>query len=504
MPDNAADREAQPRVERLVERAARQEFRSRSINQIVKQLVDERLPGMARRFRKAVAAKGAQLDNYSFGPTLSFYEREGRVSELLDELHAMSGLRIVPNRFNLDVLLRALELDEAPETLDMVINWLREVGVQFEDMEELPATAELVRSYRGAVRKRDAAHIVTLFKSASWVPTPIYAHCFERFALWGAPEATQELLRGVAPRQATKERLPVLIGLAAKPLGIEGKVQDVEALRHLAGELGVTPTPHLQASVRRAYVESGQIGSAEVQLIDAAARSQLEELAILFEDVVHELQQPVATVGALTTTLLRRVHRGDDVDRDLVEQLSKAVGQLGDRMSEYKALTRGRESEDLIDLQRLFDEVESLINRRFPDAPVEYHVVPNPKRSDALVVKGDRFFLHLALRGLVTNAIQAVEEVDRGAKVEVVASPGPDRWIDVVVKDNGPGVPRHLRDEIFKKGFSTKPGRGLGIGLSLVESVIAAHGGTMQLLDPPVGAHFQIRLPGATSEGEPQ
>jgi len=62
------------------------------------------------------------------------------------------------------------------------------------------------------------------------------------------------------------------------------------------------------------------------------------------------------------------------------------------------------------------------------------------------------------------------------------------------VSDDGPGVPASIRDRIFEPFFTTRAS-GNGIGLSIVKSVIEAHGGNVHLAASSCGATFVIELP---------
>jgi len=67
-----------------------------------------------------------------------------------------------------------------------------------------------------------------------------------------------------------------------------------------------------------------------------------------------------------------------------------------------------------------------------------------------------------------------------------------------VVEDSGPGVPGHLKEQIFTPFFTTKAaGKGTGIGLAFCLSTIEKHGGSLRLLpqNSQTGARFEIRLP---------
>ncbi len=69
-------------------------------------------------------------------------------------------------------------------------------------------------------------------------------------------------------------------------------------------------------------------------------------------------------------------------------------------------------------------------------------------------------------------------------------------WVDVYVRDNGPGIPPAVRERIFDRGFSSKDERGLGLGLSLVDSVVSSLGGSIAVThNGDSGAEFWLRLP---------
>jgi PAS domain S-box-containing protein len=96
--------------------------------------------------------------------------------------------------------------------------------------------------------------------------------------------------------------------------------------------------------------------------------------------------------------------------------------------------------------------------------------------------------------------------VDNAVDVSVGASPAKvtvtindtDDGLTILVSDSGPGVPEHLREEIFARGVTSKPDvpGGRGIGLALVRLVTAQHGGTVEVSDGAEGgARFRISLP---------
>ncbi|MEO8712696.1 MAG: HAMP domain-containing sensor histidine kinase, partial [Parafilimonas sp.] len=78
--------------------------------------------------------------------------------------------------------------------------------------------------------------------------------------------------------------------------------------------------------------------------------------------------------------------------------------------------------------------------------------------------------------------------------------------IEIVVKDNGNGIPQNIVDKIFQPFFTTKPtGQGTGLGLSLSYDIIKTHGGEIKVETPPAGRAGKVDVadPGLSGEGNP-
>jgi signal transduction histidine kinase len=103
--------------------------------------------------------------------------------------------------------------------------------------------------------------------------------------------------------------------------------------------------------------------------------------------------------------------------------------------------------------------------------------------------------LESIIKSLIENAYKhGGEDVSVGLKVTRTEA-DPER-LTIRISDTGPGVDEKYRDSIFEPLFSTKPTRAIsGLGLANVRKLLELAGGTVELIDSPSGATFEISLP---------
>jgi signal transduction histidine kinase len=109
-----------------------------------------------------------------------------------------------------------------------------------------------------------------------------------------------------------------------------------------------------------------------------------------------------------------------------------------------------------------------------------------------LTVRANAPSMVSAILNLATNALQAAAAAD--LNLELLARRSATGRAQIVVSDNGPGIPARIRERIFEPFFTTRA-RGNGIGLAIVKSVVEAHRGSVNLAESGIGATFVIDLP---------
>jgi nitrogen fixation/metabolism regulation signal transduction histidine kinase len=117
----------------------------------------------------------------------------------------------------------------------------------------------------------------------------------------------------------------------------------------------------------------------------------------------------------------------------------------------------------------------------------------------------DRMLIRRVLANLVENAVQAAEGAGRVPEVVLHVEAGRDEdaergRVEIVVDDNGPGVPASARERIFDPYVTTKE-NGTGLGLAIVRKIVIDHGGDVMVAAEPSplgGARFTVAIPAAS------
>jgi len=230
-------------------------------------------------------------------------------------------------------------------------------------------------------------------------------------------------------------------------------------------------------------------------------REETEHAQFLTSGLAHELRSPLQNLMGETQVTLLRERESAEYRRVLESQLeelgelSRLVDNLVTLCADGQGLPKKtRERFDLAAEARLRLVREfALAARR--DVRLELELV------GPLVVEGDRESLLLALRNVVTNAI---EWSPRGSTVAVRAL-ADERGLEIQVDDSGPGIPRERRAHLFQPFQPGAPANGrrvgFGTGLALTQSAIHSHGGRIEIGESPLGgARFSLWVPAPSAD----
>ena len=243
----------------------------------------------------------------------------------------------------------------------------------------------------------------------------------------------------------------------------------------------------------------GEDVTERVEANRAVARAEkLAAVGRLAAGVVHEINNPLATISACAESLEARLNEGEFDSSPSLEDLREYLGLIRSEAFRCKSITMGlldfsrtRTSQHvMIDLADVIRSAVRLLShqKRSPELQFTLEIA-----VDLWPVSGDPGQLQQAIIALATNAVDAMGE---SGTLSIVASNGEEKVV-VEVSDTGVGIPPENLTKIFEPFFTTKEiGRGTGLGLAVCYGILTEHGGTLDVQSTVgTGTTFTITLP---------
>jgi len=227
----------------------------------------------------------------------------------------------------------------------------------------------------------------------------------------------------------------------------------------------------------------------------AADASRRETMSALTSAIGHELGQPLGSIMYNAQALPMMVTANgatSDVLGEILSDIQIQSVRAAQIIDRHRTMLKSHQLDKKpIDLHDLIVETFGLVAYDMTARQVSVAV---KQSSSPCVIDGDQVLLQQVLVNLVMNAMDAMAETPPGQRHVTISSECRGTDVDVFVRDTGAGVPAHLLDTLFTPFVTTKA-RGLGIGLTIVRSIVDAHGGTIVARNNPEGgATFTVTL----------
>jgi two-component system NtrC family sensor kinase len=219
----------------------------------------------------------------------------------------------------------------------------------------------------------------------------------------------------------------------------------------------------------------------------------------LAAQITHEIRNPLSSVALNAELLEDELSEASPEARELLAKISTEVDRLTAVTEDYLRFAR-RPKPDLARLD-LRHELASLLDFMGPRLDKAGVGVDTRLPDGPVMVDGDGNQLRQVFMNLVRNAEEAAvgeEPLDPDHPPRIgVAMECKEDAVVVVVSDNGPGIglPPDKMDRIFE-AFYTRKARGTGLGLPMVQQIVADHGGVVRVAETgPHGTRFEVSLP---------
>jgi len=281
----------------------------------------------------------------------------------------------------------------------------------------------------------------------------------------------------------TSELRPIEVGALAVALVITVVIA-VVFLRTITGPINalVKRTEEIGRGGRAAIVSPEQLGTREIatlsqSFLDLAERlvDRTEYVSSFAAHVSHELKSPITSIRG-SAELLRDAEMSKEERARFLDHIIADSDRLAALLERLRELARA----DL-------------------DAAPGSTSVAEAVTGQAMVAASGEVAARMALGPEAGKAVfgQLLRNAaEHGASAVRIEARRDDGMLLVLVADNGSGVSPGNRDRVFEPFFTTRrEAGGTGMGLQIVRSMLAAHGGTIRLLPSEAGATFELRVP---------
>lgn len=355
--------------------------------------------------------------------------------------------------------------------------------------EVISASSQAVIILERSQPEADAADYLTRFVSAS-VQSVLGA---EPTRLVG--RSLDEVWRscfGTAAAGAVRQRDEILAGADCVEIHVQedGEPRWFEVRATFYARTGADPSRHLclmVVDITHRKRSERLLRQKQEEVLKAAKLASLGEMAA---GIAHELNTPLNTIQSYVD-LLNRPNTGADLTRSAVVGIEDTVHQMSEIVTGLRSIARVESGGELrpCELIGMLNEIIRLcdLQMRNKGIPIEVTTPVEEIHIDCLPTQIGQVFVNL-----LNNAVDAVRGLEeKWIRVEVIDG---EDTVRVRVIDSGDGIPDKIAAMVMTPFFTTKD-EGTGLGLSLSNSLLQAHGGEL-LIDPTCpNTCFEVVLP---------
>ncbi len=268
-------------------------------------------------------------------------------------------------------------------------------------------------------------------------------------------------------------------------------------------EMTITPLRDEQGAIRH-FVAVKQDISERKRLEEQFLRAQrMESIGTLAGGIAHDINNVLAPILLAVDMLMLDEENADRLQ--MLATIAHSAQHGADLVRQVLAFSRGLDGEKIqVNLRHIAKEIEGVVHDTFPKN-ITFQLLCD---RDIWGVEADPTQMHQVLMNLCVNARDAMlnggtltvslrnvvlDELYVG--MNPLSREGPHLLVEVM--DDGTGMSKEVKDRIFDPFFTTKePGRGTGLGLPTVMSIVRGHDGFMTVYsEPNCGATFKVYLP---------
>ena len=240
----------------------------------------------------------------------------------------------------------------------------------------------------------------------------------------------------------------------------------------------------------------------EEQLVHNERLASIGQMAA---GVAHEIGNPVTGIDCLAQEL-KNFSESEDT-KEVADQILQQTQRISKILQSLVNFSHGghtvlsKETKNVINLKRCCNEAIALLSLSSENRNVRFE---NRCNKEIFVI-GDEQKLTQIFLNLLGNAADAITSHDSQSAPIIIETHSDQKTVDLIITDEGPGISENVKDRIFEPFVTTKEvGKGTGLGLALVYSIVKEHNGSIKVKSPvePLkqaagkgGCQFSITLP---------
>jgi len=287
--------------------------------------------------------------------------------------------------------------------------------------------------------------------------------------------------------------LPLLI--SGNPIGVlvaGVELQDFQRLEQVGGLLSLFSNMAANTLLLR---QSRQKSNREDQSVSANTNSiDLDYLKLRTREVIHEVSNPLSIVQNYLKILSLKLEDDHSAQNNL-KIISDEMIRISSIINKFREIGHDDTSSNQININRTVSDMVAVIREATPDIKILLDL-----DASAPLTLVDPDALKQVLINLIQNAVEAVEAVNGVGNVHVQTrsqvNVNGTMFVELVVSDDGPGIPATLKRNLFAPVETTKGGQHEGLGLTIVKRLVDEMQGTISCRNgTEEGAYFQVLIP---------
>lgn len=225
-------------------------------------------------------------------------------------------------------------------------------------------------------------------------------------------------------------------------------------------------------------------------------QSRLALMGEMISMIAHQWRQPLSSISVVSGTLMLDIeldNYNEESFREGLSTINNLTQHLSSTIEDFRGFFKENKKEEISDVKSIVENSVSIISNTLEtkDIKLEISYKDNPK------VKTHINEIKQVILNLIKNAEDVlIENNIKNAKILLTVQNN-EKYVSILVEDNGGGIPEEVRDKVFDPYFSTKKAKeGTGLGLYMSKTIVEEHcNGELLLENKNGGASFCINIP---------